>query len=149
MQAGWGAEREGKRERESQAGSTISAWSPMWGSISWTLRSWLELKLSWMLNQLVKPPRCLENYFISNYIILVFHLKYTLQQEWKLKSSSSSKLCSSWQIVLRKTFINANLYHQKWTLPVRKMQELWVSQGIFCFCFCFLILLLWTKKLCS
>ena len=37
-----GAEREG--DRESQAGSTLSSQSLMWGSNSWTERSWPELK---------------------------------------------------------------------------------------------------------
>ena len=33
-----------KRERESQAVSTLSAWSPTWGSNPQTMRSWPELK---------------------------------------------------------------------------------------------------------
>ena len=37
-----GAEREG--ERQSQAGFTLSAWRPMWGSNSQNMRSWPELK---------------------------------------------------------------------------------------------------------
>ena len=47
----WETQREhGKRGRErgegeSQAGSGLSAWSPMQGSISRTMRSWSELKL--------------------------------------------------------------------------------------------------------
>ena len=39
---GWGAERERGRERESQAGSGVSAQSLVRGSIPWTLRSWAE-----------------------------------------------------------------------------------------------------------
>ena len=38
-----GAEREG--DRESQAGSTLSGWSPIWGSNPPTMRSWPEPKL--------------------------------------------------------------------------------------------------------
>ena len=34
---------EGQRERESQAGSSLSAQSPVWGLISQTMRSWPEL----------------------------------------------------------------------------------------------------------
>ena len=41
-QVGWGAKREG--DRESQVGSSPSTQSPMWGSNSRTMRSWLELK---------------------------------------------------------------------------------------------------------
>ena len=33
-----------ERQRESQAGSILSAQSLMWGSKSWTVRSWRELK---------------------------------------------------------------------------------------------------------
>ena len=50
---GGGAEREG--EREFQAGFTLSAQSPTWGSISWAVRSWPEPKLSRMLNRLSHP----------------------------------------------------------------------------------------------
>ena len=49
-QVGEGAERKG--ERESQAGSKLSAWSPTWGPISQTVRPWPELKSSQALNQL-------------------------------------------------------------------------------------------------
>ena len=38
-------QREIEGERESQAGSTLSAWSPMWGPNSGTMRSWPEPKL--------------------------------------------------------------------------------------------------------
>ena len=48
-----GAETEG--ERESQAGSALSAWSPMQGSNPRTVRSWPELKSE---AQPTEPPRC-------------------------------------------------------------------------------------------
>ena len=40
----WGRGKERGRERASKTGCTLSAQSLMWGSISWTLRSWPELK---------------------------------------------------------------------------------------------------------
>ena len=40
----WAGEGQRKKERESQAGSSLIAWSLKWGSISQTVRSWLELK---------------------------------------------------------------------------------------------------------
>ena len=39
----WGRKRERGRESP-QAGSALSAWSPVWGLNSWTVRSWPELR---------------------------------------------------------------------------------------------------------
>ena len=43
MSLSWG-EAEKEEERESQAGSTLSAQSTTWGSVPWTVRSWPEQK---------------------------------------------------------------------------------------------------------
>ena len=53
--------REGQRERgdrESQAGSPLSAQSPTGSSISRTMRSWPEQKLSQTLNRVTQVPLC-------------------------------------------------------------------------------------------
>ena len=38
-QSEWGRDREREGERESQAGFALSAWNPVWGSNSQTVRS--------------------------------------------------------------------------------------------------------------
>ena len=50
-----GAERE--RQRESQAGSTMSAWNPMWGSNSRTTRSWPEPKSRCLTDWATQAPQ--------------------------------------------------------------------------------------------
>ena len=65
---------EGQRERETQnlkwaPGSELSAQSRMWGSNSWTTRSWLELKLDGQLtNWATQVP----------YVALIFTFKFYL-----------------------------------------------------------------------
>ena len=48
---------EQEKSRESQAGSTLSVQSPIWGSNTWAMRSWPELKSR--VGCLTKSPRCL------------------------------------------------------------------------------------------
>ena len=63
--------REGQRERETQnlkqaPGSELSAQSPTWGSNSWAVRSWPELKSD---AQPTEPPRCPELFSLKRLIL--------------------------------------------------------------------------------
>ena len=63
---------EGQRERETQnpkqvPDSELSAWTPTWGSNSWTARSWPELKSDARPTEL---PRCPYLYFLHSFYFL-------------------------------------------------------------------------------
>ena len=54
----------GGAARESQAGSLLPAQTPMWGSNSWTVRSWPELTPSLTHNQLSHPSAPIYTVFL-------------------------------------------------------------------------------------
>ena len=81
-----GAERERWRQNMKQvSGSELSAQSPMWGSNSWAVRSWPELKLD---TQLTEPPRHPMDSINSNRELLLQKLR-GWEKEQKLHSSLS------------------------------------------------------------
>ena len=96
-----GAETEMEKKYPEQA--PCSVWSPVWGSISPTVRSWPEVKSR--VGRLTESPRSPENQYLSNAMLFNLPKRIPLsdKQENLMSLQDLGEMCLSYESIFRIT----------------------------------------------